>query len=629
MTAPSSPTLSGILADPANFVQDATAYFFYDLTVKPAVSLSVQREIHHRDLGTGQTTPYQFDLTFTDGFGRIFQTKKKVEDGLAWKKTGSTWEETASTDRWLTSGRTVYSNKQLPVKQYEPFYADGHVLITEEELTEFGVTPVFHYDPLNRMIRTDFPDGTHSKVEFTPWEIITFDRNDTLTTASPWYIEMMAGTDEQQDAATKALAHADTPMTQHLDTLARPYKTEEMPGSATTLTTTTVYDIQGNILSITDPRSNTVFTHTYAMQGQVLKRIHQDAGTRKIFTNVMGNPVKQWDDRDNLIITLYDVLHRVIARRVLKDTTDRLVENYIYGETQTNPETHNLRGKLYRVKDGAGQTTFANYDFKGNPKSKLQETLADYQTEINWDNTQTFDTATFTTTSKYDALNRPVEITTPDNSVYKPQFNQGDLLESVSVNLRGSATASPFVTNIDYNSRRQRSKIEYANNTVTEYSYDTQTFRLTELKTLRNTDIIQHNKYFYDPQGNITTIKDEATQTIYFSNNIVTPDKNYTYDALYRLIEAQGREHIGQVAEYEELPFMNIPHPNDPQAMRRYSRAYEYDNSGNISQMDHTAQNGNWTRDYSYTAGKNRLASTVIGATTVNYTHDNNGNIES
>lgn len=44
--------------------------------------------------------------------------------------------------------------------------------------------------------------------------------------------------------------------------------------------------------------------------------------------------------------------------------------------------------------------------------------------------------------------------------------------------------------------------------------------------------------------------------------------------------------------------------------------------------MAHTAQNGNWTRDYSYTSGKNRLASTVIGATTVNYTHDNNGNIE-
>ena len=74
---------------------------------------------------------------------------------------------------------------------------------------------------------------------------------------------------------------------------------------------------------------------------------------------------------------------------------------------------------------------------------------------------------------------------------------------------------------------------------------------------------------------------------------------------------------------------MNIPHPNDPQAMRRYSRSFSYDNSGNISEMAHTATGANWTRDYSYTSGKNRLASTVIGGTTVNYTHDNNGNIES
>ena len=76
---------------------------------------------------------------------------------------------------------------------------------------------------------------------------------------------------------------------------------------------------------------------------------------------------------------------------------------YVYGESQTNPETHNLRGQLFQVKDGAGQVTFAEYDFKGNPLSKLQETLEDYETEVNWDNSQTFDTAAFTTTCWFSA----------------------------------------------------------------------------------------------------------------------------------------------------------------------------------------------------------------------------------
>lgn len=153
----------------------------------------------------------------------------------------------------------------------------------------------------------------------------------------------------------------------------------------------------------------------------------------------------------------------------------------------------------------------------------------------------------------------------------------------------------------------------------------------TQYTTERGTDILQDFEYTFDPQGNITTMKDEATQTLYYNNNIIDADRGYTYDALYRLTNSTGREHINQPGtEYNDFPSgINLPHPNDPQAMRRYSRSYEYDDSGNITQMAHTATGGNWTRDYSYTSGKNRLASTVIGANTVNYTHDNNGNIES
>ncbi|MCK5809262.1 hypothetical protein KAH37_09780, partial [bacterium] len=104
---------------------------------------------------------------------------------------------------------------------------------------------------------------------------------------------------------------------------------------------------------------------------------------------------------------------------------------------EPTPEDHNLRGRLYQVKDGAGQATFAEYDFKGNPISKLQETLQDYETEVNWDNAQTFDSTTYTTTSKHDALNRPVETVTPDSSKYIPTFNQGGDLDTVGVHLRG------------------------------------------------------------------------------------------------------------------------------------------------------------------------------------------------
>ena len=93
-------------------------------------------------------------------------------------------------------------------------------------------------------------------------------------------------------------------------------------------------------------------------------------------------------------------------------------------------------------------------------KSKLQQKLQNYQTAVNWDNSQTFDSTTFTTISKYDALNRPVETVTPDNSKYVPAFNQGGDLNTVGVYLRGSTQITSFISSITYNNRRQRSAVK-------------------------------------------------------------------------------------------------------------------------------------------------------------------------
>ena len=88
--------------------------------------------------------------------------------------------------RWVGTGRTVLDNKGNPVKKYEPFFDSSPAFNDEQELVEWGVTPILRYDPLGRLIRTDNPNGTFSKVEFDPWQQITFDENDTVL-ASQWY----------------------------------------------------------------------------------------------------------------------------------------------------------------------------------------------------------------------------------------------------------------------------------------------------------------------------------------------------------------------------------------------------------------------------------------------------------
>ncbi len=137
--------------------------------------------------------------------------------------------------------------------------------------------------------------------------------------------------------------------------------------------------------------------------------------------------------------------------------------------------------------------------------------------------------------------------TAPDGSVLRPGYNEANLLERVEANLRGSATVTTFVTDIDYDAKGQRTLIEYGNGARTEYSYDRQTFRLTHLYTTRgnpeasecapvfeprtcedppaicgrlstNRCVLQNLAYTYDPAGNITHIRDDAQQTIYFRN---------------------------------------------------------------------------------------------------------------
>ena len=110
---------------------------------------------------------------------------------------------------------------------------------------------------------------------------------------------------------------------------------------------------------------------------------------------------------------------------------------------------------------------------------------------------------TFTTTTAYDALNRAISIKTPHNanipaSEILPAYNEVNLLESVDVKLHGSSTATNFVSNIDYDAKGQRERIQYGNGSTTGYAYDEKTFRLKRLLTTRNNgaDILQDLNYY-------------------------------------------------------------------------------------------------------------------------------------
>ena len=46
------------------------------------------------------------------------------------------------------------------------------------------------------------------------------------------------------------------------------------------------------------------------------------------------------------------------------------------------------------------------------------------------------------------------------------------------------------------------------------------------------------------------SVNDRARQTIFYRNRRVTPDSDFAYDSIHSLIEATGREHLGQSGDF-------------------------------------------------------------------------------
>ena len=619
-------------------------------------------------------TRWQESYSYSDGLGNEIEKKVQAEPGEApGREANGTLKRDANnklvfeftSTRWVGNGRTVLDNKGNPVKQYEPFFSSTAAFEDEQALVETGVTAVNRYDPMGRLIRTELPNGTFSKVEFDAWRQVTWDANDTVL-QSRWYAErqLLAVNHPERKASDEAAQHANTPQTTHLDTLGRAFLTIDDDGQLGKFETQIELDFEGNVRAVIDALDRRVVTYDYDMLGNSIHQAGMDAGGRWMLLNVAGNPIRSWDDRRHQLRILYDALKRPTQFFVKNDAEPEvLAEQSLYGETQMAAADSNLRGKLYQLYDGAGVATNRAYDFKGNLLNSDRQLVQNYKDVPDWSQSPQLETAVFGKSSTFDALNRPIEFTTPDSSVSRPTYNEAGLLDRIDVKLRGATAATGFVTNIDYNARGQRELIDYrvtdANGVSavvrTKYVYDPQTFKLRNLNTIRTTDnvVLQDLSYTYDPVGNITAIRDGAQQTVYFQNQRVEPNAEYKYDALYRLTRATGREHLGQTAGSLNAPSQpdhndslrtGIPHRGDGNAMGNYVEEYSYDAADNFLRMVHTAHSsagGSWTRRYAYDESSlieasrknNRLSSTSLpgdsatGPYTAKYEYDEHGNI--
>lgn len=640
----SDDSFDAIIANPDLYIQTASTFLFYDFDNFPLRSVRITREnlLHDGKGNVDNAMITQVDLDYQDGFGRIIQSKRKVEPGPAIQRhadgtvnTDAAGEPvlTNANNRWVVSGHVVYNNKQLPVRQFEPFFSAGYQFENDTILEDYGVSVQQYYDAVGRMYRSDFPDATFSETLFTPWEVRSFDQNDTVDRSLFKVLrEAQPSGSPERMALDKSLQHKETPAIVQFDPLGRAIVRVETNNNGTVRNIETHFDINGNPLQIIDARDIKAFEYKRDMLGRLLYEKSVDAGEKWSFHNNDDHTIHCWDSRNIHQRTSYDDNDRVTSVYVDgMPGLNKMTERFVYGEEAlvVQAKERNLRGTLVIHYDQAGIQELKLAAPGNLPLLTERSLLNQFIGEPDWTNPTAVALAPDVYASRYDydALGRPVAQQLPDQTTRNYLFNQGGGLQKILL-----STADGVLNDIEilkdsrYDAKGMRQYITLGNDVAIDYTYDADTFRMKRLRAKKTTGtsrIYQDIHYTYDPVGNLIHLVDAAQQPAATDPKVlegmtVSAHAEFEYDALYQLLTATGRVHQSLLqndfADRSRETGISVDWGrgtrhitlNNGAAVERYTRTYEYDEAGNITTIKHSGTSQNWTKEIWTSATSNR-----------------------
>ncbi len=209
-------------------------------------------------------------------------------------------------------------------------------------------------------------------------------------------------------------------------------------------------------------------------------------------------------------------------------------------------------------------------------------------------------------------MGRVRTLTYPDTEVVTYAYNGFGDVETIQ-GLKNSITTD-YVKDVTYNPSGQITFLKYGNNVTSDYTYNTNTLRLSNILTKKpdGTTKLQDLSYQFDGNGNVSSIADVVNSM----------SQNFTYDDLNRLTQATGSAYGTQSFAYDSIGNMT----------NKAGRTMTY---GTNSLRPHAVTNVSWTgsnyptfcRDYAsgacgmgYDANGNM---TVRGQDTLTYDSEN------
>ncbi|MFR0714023.1 RHS repeat-associated core domain-containing protein [Enterobacterales bacterium BD_CKDN230030183-1A_HGKHYDSX7] len=401
------------------------------------------------------------------------------------------------------------------------------------------------------------------------------------------------------------------------------------------------YDARGFKVQSCDPRLHAAglnnFTWLYDIGGQPLRTRSVDTGVTVQLVDAAGRPrlaVTQvaedelgQEDRSQAVTRTwhYETATRLgrplgISEQVAGQPACR-IERIVYAGNSAAEQAVNLAGQVSLHFDTAGLTQTHAITLTGVPQRVTRRLLADADDPLviaDWQGSdvehwmaalQPPDQAACTSASA-DATGAVLTSTDAAGNVQEQAYDVAGLLKGTWLTLQGSRR-QVILKAMSYSAAGQKLHEEHGNGLITRYRYEPCTQRLAGIRTERpqghalGAKVLQDLHYTYDAVGNVLKVRDDAEDIRFWRNQKIEPECTYSYDSLYQLASATGREMANAARQGRQLPERQAL---DNATFTQYTRTYDYDSAGNLMRIRHSApaSGNNYTLDITISDRSNR-----------------------
>ena len=265
------------------------------------------------------------------------------------------------------------------------------------------------------------------------------------------------------------------------------------------------YDVYGNLAGLTDPAGN-LRRQRYDAAGRVVSVDDPNRGQLRYVVDAEGNRLRSEDDAGRVVVSVYDAAGRVTAQWGAEDPEGTRIEHGYDDPALCSGDCDNT----------ANQTVVSRY-----PGGALWLTYDERQRQTS--RTVEIDGRSFTTTYRYDNLDRRIGATLPDGTALR-----------YTLDTIGRVTAiEDFIDEVSYDHALLVDRVTFANGVSERRAYDV-IERMTGLEVIADEETLLDLQYTHSRLGLIREIADGSPVGEGLGHGA-----RYSYDALARVTRAE------------------------------------------------------------------------------------------